>query len=444
MEFWIKAAQLILSLSLLIVLHEFGHFIPARLFKTRVEKFYLFFDYKFALFKKKIKGTEWGIGWIPLGGYVKISGMIDESMDTEQMKQEPKPYEFRSKKPWQRLIIMIGGIVVNVIVGFAIYSMVLMVWGRDYIPVGALKDGMAVDPIMEEYGFQDGDQILAVDGVEPFNVLEVSNHLMLRDIRTITVKHQSGVEEILAIPDGIEYTLFKNEVMSPFSPRFATVVDSVIPTGTAYGSELQKGDEIVSVNDLETPFFDQFTAALSENKNQVVDFGVVREGNLTNVQVKVDSLGKIGISPYGAFADLRDNAIENKSYDFFASIPAGFDKAKWTIHDYAAQLKFLFTSTGASKVGGFGSFGKIFAPTWDWHSFWANTALISLILAFMNFLPIPALDGGHIMFLMYEMISGRKPNDKFMEYAQMAGFIFILTLVIYANGADIYRAITDN
>lgn len=439
MEILIQAGQLILSLSILIVLHEFGHYLPARAFNTRVEKFYLFFDYKFSLFKKKIKDTEWGIGWIPLGGYVKISGMIDESMDTDQMAQEPQEHEFRSKPAWQRLIIMIGGIVVNLVLGMIIYAMVLFVWGSDHIAPEDAKHGMAVAPEFEYYGFQDGDKILSVEGEPLTDVSEVNKMILLRGARKIEVEHLNGVSETITLKEDAEYEMFESGVFEVFSPRSIALIDSVFPDRPAIEAGFKDGDKVVIAGGVEVIYWDEFVDQVYKNKGQDIDVTVNRNGNLKELTVAVDTTGTIGVQR--SIEEVK-SMVTHDDYTFFGSMPAGINKAYWTLHDYAAQLKFIFTKKGASSMGGFGAFGKMFRPTWHWQSFWANTALISIILAFMNFLPIPALDGGHIMFLLYEMISGRQPNQKVLEYAQIAGFIFILALVLYANGNDIYKAIT--
>lgn len=439
MEFWIKAAQLILSLSLLIVLHEFGHYLPARWFGTRVEKFYLFFDYKFSLFKKKIKDTEWGIGWIPLGGYVKISGMIDESMDKEQMAKEPQPWEFRTKPTWQRLIIMIGGITVNLIVGILIYAMVVFVWGKEYIPVGALDDGMYVHEEFKQYGFEDGDNILLVEGVAPMDVTDVNTMIFLRDAREITVKHQSGEKETITLPEDIDYEMFKANAIGAFMPRVRPEIGEILEESPALDFDLEQGDLITSLNGDTIIFWDQFSKEIKTHKSEKVELGIIRNNQRMVVNIETDTAGYVGIGSQKGSILLADE-LDTMKYSFFESFSEGWSLGMWTLSDYASQMKFLFTSKGASSMGGFGAFGNLFASEWDWHVFWLRTALISLILAFMNFLPIPALDGGHIVFLLYEMISGRKPNEKVLEYAQIVGFILLLGLVLYANGNDIYRA----
>lgn len=438
MEILIKAGQLILSLSILIVLHEFGHYLPARWFKTRVEKFYLFFDYKFSLFKKKINDTEWGIGWIPLGGYVKISGMIDESMDTEQMKQEPKDYEFRTKKTWQRLIIMIGGIVVNFIVGILIFIMVLFVWGEDYYKMEDFKHGFSIHESIKKHGFRDGDKIVDIDGKVPLDIMDVNIMLLVRDAHNITVTHLDGTNETIKLGEDIEWEMFEQGAMPAFAPRIHTVVGFVDSTMNASKAGFQYGDSIIAINQKPTLFFDEFSKEIKTHKSETVAVDLYRNNQLMTINVSTDTSGRIGVGP----RDLDSiYTPRHKDYSFGEAIPAGLSLAYTTLNDYIAQMKFIFTSKGASSIGGFGAFGSLFSPTWDWHVFWSMTAFISIILAFMNFLPIPALDGGHIMFLLYEMITGRKPNEKIMEYAQMVGIILLLGLLIYANGNDIYKAI---
>jgi len=440
MEYIIKGGQLLLSLSLLIVLHEFGHYLPAKKFKTRIEKFYLFFDYKFSLFKKKIGDTEWGIGWIPLGGYVKISGMIDESMDKEQMAKEPEEWEFRAKPAWQRLIIMIGGVTVNIIVGILIYMMVVFVWGRDYLTNEQLDHGVAVHEHFEQFGFKDGDKVLKVEGEVPFSVLSVTMDIALHDARSLEVLHSDGVTETLTLPEDIDMTMFKEGAMRSFTPRFHSIVDTTMDGGSAKVAGFVKGDSIVAVNGKSTIFWDQFMDEIGDNKSKLVTIDYYRNSEQKNVQVQVDSLGKIGIGAVGFDMD----KIQTKTYGFGESISEGFRLGMQTLGDYVSQMKYIFTSKGAGSVGGFGAIGGMFSATWDWHSFWMNTAFISIVLAFMNILPIPALDGGHIMFLLYEMITGRKPNEKLMEYAQAAGMILLLSLLLYANGNDIYKWITGS
>lgn len=431
--FLVKAIQLILSLSFLIVLHELGHFVPAKLFKTRVEKFFLFFDVKFALFKKKIGDTEYGIGWLPLGGYVKISGMIDESMDKEQMAQPPKEWEFRSKPAWQRLIIMLGGVTVNLILGFLIYMMILFVWGTAYVGPDDMPDGFAVVDTFKDFGFEDGDRILEVNGKEFENSLDINKHLFMRDVQNIKVIHASGTEETIAIPEEIGVEMFKEGIMQPFVPIQAPVMDSVQVGLAAESAGLKKGDKIISLNDTEIGYWHEIAPVTFENKDKEMELVYERDGKIKSTVITPDEDGMLG------FIKDYEFEIRRKKFGLAESISKGFDYGYWTLRDYVYQFKYVFTKKGATQLGGFGAIGGLFPDTWNWFGFWNTTALLSIILAFMNILPIPALDGGHVMFLLYEMVSGRKPNDKFMEVAQMVGFFLLIGLVLYANGNDIYR-----
>lgn len=438
MEFWIKAGQLILSLSILIVLHELGHFIPARLFKTRVEKFYLFFDAGFSLFKFKKGETEYGIGWIPLGGYVKISGMIDESMDKDQMAQPPQPWEFRSKPAWQRLIIMIGGVTVNLIVGFVVYMMILFVWGQDSLPNENMAHGFAVNEAFLQYGFRDGDKILEVDREKINDALEVNKLLFIRDARDLIVQHDDGTTEEIVLPEGTDQKIFQEDLMPVFSPRFYAVVDSVVAEKPAEEAGFKKNDSILSVDGVPVHYWNEFSAEMKNHKNEEVAITVLRNNENIALTVHTDTTGKIGVAPKALDHFFK---IKHTNYSFGESIAKGFGFGYWTLRDYIAQFKFVFTKKGAGSVGGFGAIGGLFAPTWDWQLFWERTALISIILAFMNILPIPALDGGHVLFLIYEIISGKAPSDKFLTRAQIVGMVLLIGLLLYANGMDIYRAI---
>ncbi|MGV8945890.1 MAG: RIP metalloprotease RseP [Lutibacter sp.] len=435
MEILIKALQFILSLSFLIVLHELGHFIPAKIFKTRVEKFYLFFDYKFSLFKKKIGDTVYGIGWIPLGGYVKISGMIDESMDTEQMKQPAQPWEFRSKPAWQRLIIMLGGVTVNFILGIVIYIMIVFVWGVDYVKPAEVKYGFAVNEMLYEYGFKDGDKILKFDGVEPLDVTAINKHLFLRGITSLEVIHENGTTETLSIPEDIGNKMWAKGIMEPFSVRSEAIIDSVIVDSPAEKAGLLKNDKIVSVNGTPVEFWQDFTKLIQNSKAENVTVGVERNGTIETITLNPREDKTIGVSN----SQLRSLEIEHKNYSFAESIPKGNSLAVWTLKDYITQFKYVFTKKGATSIGGFIAIGNIFPATWSWQIFWGITAFLSIMLAFMNLLPIPALDGGHVMFTLYEMITGRKPSDKFLEYAQITGFLILIALLILANGNDIVK-----
>ncbi len=433
--FVVKAIQLLMSLSLLIVLHELGHFIPARIFKTRVEKFFLFFDVKFALFKKKIGETTYGIGWLPLGGYVKISGMIDESMDKEQMLQPPKPWEFRSKPAWQRLIIMLGGVTVNLILGFLIYMMILFVWGKYTLASEELPLGMEPSPVVAQLGFETGDQILTVDGKELENVMEINKYFLLRDVSTVTIRRKNGDKTTLNIPENIGSQMFESGEMFPFTPVIPAVIDSVIPNTPAYLAGLRPKDKILNIGETSITNWSDFKNIMAETSSS---FQLVYERNrsIDTLAITTASDGTIGVYPkVDAFS------FKLETLTLGESIVEGFDYGYWTLRDYVSQFKYIFTSKGASQLGGFGAIGNMFPGKWNWKGFWSSTALISIILAFMNILPIPALDGGHVMFLCYEIVTGRKPNDKFMEYAQMFGFLLLMALVLYANGNDLYRAL---
>jgi regulator of sigma E protease len=433
--FLIKAFQLILSLAILVVLHELGHFIPAKLFKTKVEKFYLFFDWPFSLYKKKIGETEYGIGVLPLGGYVKIAGMIDESMDTEHLNKEPEPWEFRSKPAWQRLIIMLGGVTVNIILGFGIYMMIMFVWGKTILPSESIPYGWEVSEYMESIGFQDGDNVIELDG-EKIEDLNKLNALLLNGPETFTVIRSNGKRDVINFPQdaGVEIIKeFKSNVF-PFIPLWLAVIDSVVPNSPAELSGLLKGDEIKSINNQKVITPIAFKEFVQSNDVDSISIGVIRNGYdiVLNSGLRQDN--SIGIT-------FKNLSIQPKKleFNFLESISQGYDFGIYTLTSYVSQMKLIFTKEGVSQLGGFGAIGGLFPATWDWEIFWRNTAFLSLILAFMNMLPIPALDGGHVMFLCYEVVSGRKPNDKFMEYAQIAGFFLLMGLVLFANGNDLYK-----
>ncbi len=436
--FFVKAIQLILSLSILIVLHELGHFVPAKLFKTRVEKFYLFFDVKFSLFKKKIGETVYGIGWLPLGGYVKIAGMIDESMDKEQMAGPPQPWEFRSKPAWQRLIIMLGGVTVNIVVGFVIYMGILYFYGRNITTNEDIPQGFSVTEQFREYGFRDGDHILAVNGEPLEDVLDINRFIFLRDVSNVKVKHADGSVETLAIPEDAGTKMFQNDTHFPFIPRQSLVLDSIWPEYPAAKAGLQKSDRIVSINGQEVHYLDEFEKIATANKGNENLLVVARGNRLDTLQIIPNDKGTFGVTFSKKELSSQIGKTEIR-YTLGESIVGGIGFGYNTLKDYVKQFKYVFTKKGATQVGGFGAIGNLFPDAWDWQSFWATTALISIILAFMNILPIPALDGGHVMFLLYEIVTGRKPNDKFMEYAQMVGFFILIALVLFANGNDIYR-----
>ena len=432
----IKVIQFFLSLSLLIVLHELGHFIPARMFGTRVEKFFLFFDIKFALFKKKIGETVYGIGWLPLGGYVKISGMIDESMDKEQMQQPPQPWEFRSKPAWQRLIIMLGGVTVNLILGVLIYIMIMFVWGKSILTQADVSNGLEASPVAEQLGFRDGDIILSFDGVPLENLNDASKILLVRSPETARVLHADGTEESIAIPEDFGQQLFKSGER-PFSVFVLAEIETVEPGSPAEEAGLMSGDIIRAINGTAIDSWSEVRGFFTSYKETEAILGVERDGLTTDVQVAVREDNTIGIRVV-----LPEIQTTDITYDVDQSIVEGIRYGYWTLYDYIAQFKFVFTKEGASQLGGFGTIGSLFPGTWDWQAFWHTTALISIILAFMNVLPIPALDGGHVMFLAYEMITGRKPHDRVMEIAQMVGIFLLLGLFVYANANDVVRFLT--
>ena len=435
--FLIKALQLILSLSILVIVHEFGHYIFARLFKIRVEKFYLFFDAGFALFRFKPKKseTEYGIGWLPLGGYVKISGMIDESMDKEQMALPAQPWEFRSKPAGQRLLVMVAGVIFNLLLAFFIYAMVLFAWNDTYLPLKNVTQGMEFSQAARNAGFQDGDILLMADKKE-LDRFGVRTLLDIADADEVTVIRE-GKERVLTIPEGLMKNLLTDkEGFATY--RVPTVVYQTMEGSAAHAVGLQQGDSITAVNGLATPAFGDLRAVLDSSRNREVTLDYYRNGSLHATMVQVDSAGALGFYAMTAPQIYKTVTL---TYGFFESFPAGIRMGIDTLKDYIAQFKYVFTKEGASSLGGFGAIGNLFPPQWNWQAFWMMTAFLSVILAFMNILPIPALDGGHVMFLIYEVVTRRKPNEKFMEYAQIAGMVLLFGLLIYANGMDLIRAI---
>ena len=434
-EFFIKAAQLLLSLSILIVLHELGHFIPAKLFGTRVEKFYLFFDVKYSLFKKKIGETVYGIGWLPLGGYVKISGMIDESFDKEQMQKPPQPWEFRSKPAWQRLIIMLGGVTVNLLLGFFIYMMVLFVWGKETLPQENIPLGLEPTTLIQEIGFEKGDKILDVDGKKLDYVLDINKMLLLRPIEKIKVEKLDGSISEINIPENIGNDIFQSGQINSFIPLYSATIDSIVIDSPALYSGMQSGDKVVSINNEIIYDYTSFTNWLANNSDDIIDVEVERGASKYTLSIDRNDDGTIGVIKTNGGIDTI-----NVKLGLADSIKQGFDYGYWTLYEYVAGFSFVFTKKGAQQLGGFGTIGNLFPAKWDWKGFWLSTALISIILAFMNVLPIPALDGGHVMFLIYEMVTGKRPSDKFMEVSTMIGFFLLIAIVLYANGNDLFRA----
>jgi regulator of sigma E protease len=441
MTILIKILQFIMSLSILVIIHEFGHFTLAKLFKTRVEKFYLFFDPWFSLFKFKKGETEYGIGWLPLGGYVKISGMIDESMDKEQMKQPPQPYEFRSKTSGQRLLIMTGGVVFNFISALLIYVFVLFAWGETYLPTANVKYGIVTDSVAYAIGLRNGDKILSVDNQHIENFKEITSDILLNSRKTIQVERDGQILNI-EIPNEYIPKMLKGKGLIdyriPFSPYQVAAFGKESP-GKEAGILI--GDEIIGLDNMKFDYFDEFQKYLFENKDHTVQVNLSRDGQNINLPVKPTSAGLLGIGRSGSLDEIFD--LKTIRYGFLQSFPAGIEKGFKTIADYLKQFKLLFSkhTKAYESLGGFITIGSIFPDVWDWQAFWNLTAFLSIILAVMNILPIPALDGGHVMFLLFEVITGRKPSDKFLEYAQIAGMILLLSLLIFANGNDILRLI---
>lgn len=438
-EILIKAGQLILSLSILVVLHELGHFVPAKLFKTRVEKFYLFFDPWFSLFKFKKGDTEYGVGWLPLGGYVKISGMVDESMDREQMAKPPEAWEFRSKPAWQRLIIMIGGVTVNLVLGFLIYAMMLWHWGESYLPTQNVKYGIAVDSLAGTIGLRDGDKILGVNKEPVENFRAIPAEIILREATSIQVD-RDGQHLDIAIPAGFARQMIKKKVML-MEIRVPFRVDSISSGSAAEKAGFKKGDQLLTLNGQPAYYFHEFRKAIQPNKNKKISLQVLRGADTVQLAANVPETGVLGIaitSPEKLFE------FKTRKYNFIEAIPAGFSKCINTLVKYVQQLRLIFVSKevkASESVGGFLSIGNLFPGEWDWMAFWEMTALLSIILAFMNILPIPALDGGHVLFLLYEIITGRKPSEKFLEYAQIIGMVILFGLLLFANGMDLWRNI---
>ena len=450
--FLIKAAQLIVAFAILVIIHEFGHYIFSRIFGVKVEKFYLFFNPWFTLYKYKPKkpapkpgeeekmtwrDTEYGIGWVPLGGYCKIAGMIDESMDTEQMKQPAKPWEFRSKPAWQRLLIMVGGVLFNFILAIIIYTGIVFAWGEKYIPFRNATEGMMYSETAHKVGFVDGDIPIAADGKE-LTYYSGDELLKMLDAKVVTVLRNKCDTVNINIPDGFIFTANKEaeEGNLFMAYRLPVVISDLQPGMGAVKAGLMKSDSIVSINGVSTPSFDIFKAELDKNPDKDVTIGFVRNGKPMESKVAVDAAGKIGIM----LTPLTDiYRTVTREYSIFASIPRGIELGVEKLTSYVSQMKYVFTREGAKNLGGFGAIGNIFPESWNWEQFWSITAFLSVILAFMNILPIPALDGGHVLFLLVEIITRRQPSEKFLEYAQMAGMAFLFALLLFANGNDIYR-----
>ena len=484
----VKILQFFLALSILIFIHELGHFAAAKAFKTRVDKFYLFFDWGFSLFRcKKVNGkwrfkflsknvpesyttteyedaagkkqkkydpidlstlpeddwrrsnsTEYGIGWFPLGGYNKIAGMVDESMDKSQMQQPPKPWEFRSKPAWQRFIIMVGGVFMNVLLAVCVYIGLLAKDGEQYLPTAEVnKYGISVDSLAYEFGLRDGDKILAIDGEYVENFAQIPMQIILEKAKTIEVERQ-GKDTTIVLPDDALTKLLATQNPNFISFRVPFKVADMTENSITKAAGLEAGDQIVGINDVETVYYQDFTKKIKQYRNQDIILKVVRGADTLGLPMHLGEEGVIGaylvpVTDYFAF--------ETKDYTFWQAIPAGFSKTFTELGDYWKQVKLIFSpkTKAYESVGGFISIGKIFPDTWNWSLFWRLTAFLSIALAVMNILPIPALDGGHILFLLFEIITRRKPSDKFMEVAETVGLVIVLGLVILANGNDIIR-----
>ena len=436
MDILIKIAQLFLCFTILVGIHELGHFLMARAFKIRVEKFYIFFDPWFSLFKFKRGDTEYGLGWLPLGGYVKIAGMIDESMDKEQMKQPVKPDEFRAKPAWQRLLVMVAGVMMNVLLAIVIYCAVCYTWGDSYFSNQDAKWGYNFNPTAHEMGFRDGDRFVSIDGEEIDNVMRVQNDLLITDGGRRVVVERGGEPVTLDIPFESLLRMRQEKAYEDlFTLRLPFIVDSVSYT-SAVEAGLESGDEVVAIDDLRDADYPRYRDYLQKHKNDKVLLTVRRDGALIDsLALPVDAEGRIGVTVTNPYS------LRTQYYTFWESIPAGIHKAGKTISSYWDQLKLIVQPKTKmyEELGGFLAIGSIFPGSWDWHDFWLKTAFLSIILAVMNLLPIPGLDGGHALFTLWEIITRRKPSEKFLEVAQYVGLMIILALLVYANGNDIYR-----
>ena len=441
MDILITTAQFMLSLCILIILHECGHFFPAKWFNTKVEKFYLFFDPYFSLFSVKKGETEYGIGWLPLGGYVKIAGMVDESFDTEALKEEPKEWEFRSKPAWQRLIIMLGGVTVNFILGILLFAVILWHWGESYIPTEGAKHGMAVEELGRELGLQDGDLVLSVGEVpiDRFESFLVKQEILFNEAESLVVRRDNK-EITLDVPDGFSQIIsaYENREKTLFTLAYPNIIEQITEGSNAQKAGLLAQDQVIGINGEHTPYYVQFAAAMASIKSEAVNLTLLRGADTLTINVMADENGKLGYNGI-----LPNNFIEvaSERYDMGPALVKGCQKSYNFISSQIKAFSQMFRGKikASDSLGSFISIGGMFGSEWDWHRFWNLTAMLSISLAFINLLPIPALDGGHVMFLLFEVISGRKPSDKVLEYATMGGFFLILTLMIYAIGLDIMR-----
>ncbi len=445
-----KVILLILSLSILIVLHELGHFIPAKLFGTKVHKFYLFFDFlfpfpnigNFALFKKKIGDTEYGLGWFPFGGYVQIAGMADETQDAETLNNSaPQPWEFRSKPAWQRMIIMVGGVTVNMILAMVIFTGLLWNYGEEFLPMKNMTNGiMVVDSLAFEIGLQNGDKIISIDHQPAGNFEEFQKDMVLNEAKNITIE-RNGQQQDINFKEGFLSKLMKQKKAAFILPRVPSVVAQVQDASGAANAGMRIGDKITAINGVSTPFYDVVKTEITANKGKAIKVLVDRKGQSVELQGDVSKEGLFGFGTQ-SYAELLKT--ERVNYNFAAAVPAGIERAISTLSNYFKSLKMLFTSKEVKvkdSLGGFISIGKMFPDTFDWEHFWVLTATISVILAFMNILPIPMLDGGYVVFLLYEMVRGKPVPDKVQQYAQSVGMFIILGLLLFANGMDVVRAI---
>lgn len=434
----IQILQLLLSLSILVVVHEFGHFAAAKIFKTRVEKFYLFFNPWFSIFKFNFKGTEYGLGWLPLGGYVKISGMIDESMDKEAMKLPPQPWEFRSKPAWQRLIIMLGGVFMNVLLAFIIYIGMLSIWGDEYLSTKEVnKYGIRPDSLAMEMGFMPGDKIISLDGLYVDDFGKIPMNIVLNEVKSVEII-RDGESTAVILPEGSLNKLINHR--SPiFTVRMPFIAEKFSKESVAEKSGMEKGDIIIGINDKSLIYFNDFRNEIQNHKNEMVIISVIRDSDTVRLPMQLGEEGLIGVYPNGNLEDFF--TFSKKEYTLAEAIPAGFNRTLSGIDNYLKQLKLLFSPEvkAYEGIGGFGTIASIFPEQWHWESFWKLTAFLSIMLAILNILPIPALDGGHVLFLLYEIIARRKPSDKFLEYAQVVGMVILFSLLIYANGMDVVR-----
>ncbi len=433
MEILVRVAQLLLSLSILVLLHEAGHFFFAKLFKTRVEKFYLFFNPWFSLFKFKKGETEYGIGWLPLGGNVKISGMIDESMDKEQMKLPAEPWEFRAKPSWQRLLIMVGGVLVNFLLALFIYIAVLYTWGQEYVANRDVTYGIEADSLAQRIGFRNGDKIVTLDGKPLENIVKLQGDIIFNQVKNVAVE-RNGQQVNVAVDPKYVPEILKAKGM--FAPRVKYIAEEVSKDMPAKAAGVKAGDRFIKADTIGMTYVDEFRAYFAAHKNKKVAVDVVRGADTLTLNLVPNENGLVG-----TMLSLNQFKISKIEYTFLESIPAGisfgFDKAD----NYIKQLKLIFSpeTKAYESLGGFIAIGKIFPGSWDWNAFWNMTAFLSIILAIMNILPIPALDGGHVMFLLYEIVTRRKPSEKFMEYAQIGGMIILFSLLLFANGNDIVK-----